>query len=71
MKTMFETMQQCANKLGRILDLTNGEPFDIKVLCEQFTIDVIGRCAFGVDFSAMEDPNCIIRQMARRIFQFR
>lgn len=33
-----------------------------------YTMDVIGSCAFGLDFNAIDDPNSVFRQVGERIF---
>uniref|UniRef100_A0AAT9UU66 Cytochrome P450 6AED1 n=1 Tax=Maconellicoccus hirsutus TaxID=177089 RepID=A0AAT9UU66_MACHI len=71
MKLMFVPIQENSKKLVQILNSTKGESFDMKELSERFTTDVIGNCAFGIETRALENPDSIVREMGKRIFEFR
>nr|UUB32640.1 cytochrome P450 CYP6DF1 [Dendroctonus rhizophagus] len=68
MKMMFETMQQKIQQLEPILDrcIQDGR-INVTDVSACLTTDVIGSCAFGIECNALQDPDCQLRQQARRI----
>lgn len=71
MKMMFPLVQECARKLGKLLNDMQGETFNARDLCARYTTDVIGSCAFGIETNSLEDANSKFREMGERIFEFR
>ncbi len=49
--------------------MTTNEPVDVKEVMAKFTTDVIGCCAFGLEFNALKDPESQFRKMGKRIFE--
>lgn len=41
---------------------------DVSESAAQYTTDTIGRCAFGLDFNALSNPNSEFRRVGRDIF---
>lgn len=35
----------------------------------RFTLDIIGTCAFGLEFNALSDPESQYRKISKRVFQ--
>lgn len=71
MRTMFNTITECGNQLNSYLvqELTHNEPIDIKNILGNFSTDIIGSCAFGLDCNSFKDPQSPFRQMGRKVFQ--
>jgi cytochrome P450 family 6 len=56
MKMMFQTLADCQVNLLKKVDeeCAMKKPLDIKELLACFTTDIIGSCAFGLDFNSFE-----------------
>lgn len=50
LKRMVELFESCSNKVLEHIDKAKGNSIEVKRLFKQFTVDVIGKTAFGVDF---------------------
>lgn len=59
LKMMFQTLVACTEELKGCLDdsVSQNLAVDIKKVLSQYTIDVIGSCAFGLDCNSFKDPN--------------
>ena len=68
---MFYLLEECATQLEKqIVDVSfQGEPIiDVRELAANFTIDVIGTCAFGIKTNALTDSeNSQFKIMARKL----
>lgn len=71
MKMMFSVMEECQNDLQKRLDkeCLKNEPIDIKEILACFTTNIIGSCAFGLEFKALEDEDSSFRVFGRKMFQ--
>ncbi|KAL1461142.1 hypothetical protein WDU94_013072 [Cyamophila willieti] len=70
-KFMFETMKACSQDLKFHLDSNLSEScdiIDVKNMCESYTLDVIGSCAFGLDVHCLRNPHDEFRTAALRLF---
>lgn len=71
MKMMFPTMLNVVEQFHDHLESqTNGKEteLELKELLAQFTTDVIGNTAFGVECNSMKDPNSEFRRQGKRVF---
>ena len=70
-KMMFHLMNECAEQLKKFLDepAQNEETMEMKEVMAKFTTDIIGTCAFGLQFNAIENEDSEFRKMGRRIFE--
>ncbi|XP_037815493.1 uncharacterized protein LOC119606164 [Lucilia sericata] len=72
MKYMLPTMvavgRNFTETLKAELACTQDQVLEIKDLCNRFTIDVIGTCAFGIECNSLKDPNAEFSVKGRKIF---
>ncbi|XP_063930103.1 probable cytochrome P450 6a23 [Zophobas morio] len=71
MKMMFQTLVDCVpNFLAKIeSDRVANAPIDIKETLGCFTTDIIGSCAFGLEFNTFKEENSPFRKYGRQFFQ--
>lgn len=72
MKMMHSTILEVAAKFkDHMLELTGGKvtQVEFKELLSQFTTDVIGSVAFGVECNSMKNPNSEFRRVGRKVFE--
>ncbi|KAI4460032.1 cytochrome p450 [Holotrichia oblita] len=68
MKLMFPIMVKLAQEFVKtVAEESQNEPLEVKDVCERFTTDVIGNCAFGIDCNSLKDPNTEFRVKGKRI----
>lgn len=70
MKMMFNVMAECQSDLYKRMDkeCEKREPINIKEILACFTTNIIGSCAFGLEFKALEDENSEFRKIGRKMF---
>jgi cytochrome P450 family 6 len=70
-KMMFHLMTECADQLRNYLEkpAQNGEMVEMKEAMAKYSTDVIGLCAFGLQFNAINESDSEFRRMGRRVFQ--
>lgn len=70
LRSMHEGLIDCCDLLSGVMDkfVRSHQPFDTKVTMAKFTMDVIGRCAFGLNVNSLEDPRCEFRKMGEAVF---
>ncbi|XP_025603008.2 cytochrome P450 6a2-like [Athalia rosae] len=70
MRKMFSLIQECADHFEKYLHVLvdRGEPIDCRELSAKFTTDVIGSCAFGLNFNAIADDDSEFRKIGRKLF---
>ncbi|XP_051160610.1 probable cytochrome P450 6a13 [Leptopilina boulardi] len=69
-KGMFYLLEECAGQLEKIIiNVTkeNESIVDTRVLAANYTIDVIGTCAFGIQTNAINSKDCEFKTMARKL----
>jgi cytochrome P450 family 6 len=71
MKMMFQTLVDCGQELGSILEETAGneENIEIKDILARYSTDIISSCAFGIESNSLKNPNSEFRQWGRKIFE--
>ena len=70
MKMMFQTLLDSGNNMMKHL---NGTYFDdtavkIKTICQSYTIDNIGSCAFGLECNSFENPTSDFIRYGQKLF---
>ena len=69
MKMMFNIVLGISEMMANHLQtLPNLDMIDMKDVMANFTTDVIGNCAFGLDINSTVNPNSEFRKMGRKIF---
>lgn len=71
LKTMYNQLEECAGEMDRffcesIKDKNN--LLEMRECMAKFTTDVIGSCAFGLQFNALKDPDSEFRKRGRELF---
>jgi cytochrome P450 family 6 len=68
---MFQLMIECAEQLKEYLEkpAQNGEMMEMKEVMAKFSTNVIGLCAFGLQFNAIKEADSEFRNMGRRVFE--
>lgn len=71
MKMMYNLMHECALELVALLDepARQGEIVEMKDVVGKYTTDVIGTCAFGLQFNSMKNPDSEFRRMGKAVFE--
>ncbi|XP_067009335.2 probable cytochrome P450 6a14 [Anabrus simplex] len=71
MKMMFQLIEECAQQLREYLaePAEKEREVEMKEILAKFTTEVIGTCAFGLQFNAIEDPHSEFRRMGRAVFK--
>lgn len=72
MKMMHSSVVSVSDQFGdHLLELSGGRVtgMDLKELLSQFTMDMIGNVAFGVECNTMKDPNNEFRRIGRKMFE--
>lgn len=74
LKKMFDLMLIIGKNLEKHLELLNldgnGKEVELKDLCANFTTDLIGTTAFGVNLNSLKDPNSDFRENGRLVFDY-
>nr|WCC58079.1 cytochrome P450 [Pharsalia antennata] len=71
MKIMFPKIMQCASIMAEYLEqqANQKEAVDFKSVAGNFSTDVIGSCAFGLDCNSFKDPDSVFRRNGTRVFE--
>ncbi|XP_063930107.1 probable cytochrome P450 6a14 [Zophobas morio] len=71
MKMMFQTLLDCVpSMLAKVeSDRLRKVPTDIKEILGCFTTDIIGSCAFGLEFNSFKEDDSTFRQYGRKFFK--
>lgn len=70
MKAMFHILLDCEANLQKKMQIEfdKKKPVDIKEILGCFTTDIIGSCAFGLEFNTFEKDNSPFRVYGKRVF---
>ncbi|KAJ8940736.1 hypothetical protein NQ318_005487 [Aromia moschata] len=70
LKAMFQTLVDCGLVMEKYIDenVNISEPVDIKEILANFSTDIIGTCAFGIDCNSFKEPNSPFRATSKRFF---
>lgn len=70
MKIMFDTVLSVSDLMIKKLQQTeNLEKVEMKETLAEFTTDVIGNVAFGLEMNSIANPDALFRKMGRKIFK--
>ena len=71
MKLMFPLMVDISKIMNEVLlePAKMGDTIEAKDIAGRFTTDVISSCAFGVEANSLKNPDSVIRQMGKKIFE--
>lgn len=70
MKTiLFPTVLQVAGNLVSSIAANGDRPVEIGKVAAQFTTDIIGTCAFGIDCNTLAGENQDFLEMSKRVFK--
>uniref|UniRef100_A0A1B6L6W5 Cytochrome P450 n=1 Tax=Graphocephala atropunctata TaxID=36148 RepID=A0A1B6L6W5_9HEMI len=70
LKIMCSQLEDCANVLFEQLENIVGvDSSNVQELMAKFATDVIGSCAFGLQFNSLKDPESEFRRKGREIFK--
>lgn len=71
MKTMFRTVTVCGDQLKKYLleNISRDKPVDIKNVLGNFSTDIIGSCAFGLDCNSFKDSDSSFRKFGNQVFE--
>lgn len=73
LKKMFDLMLVVADDLDRFLEKQNlgtGKVMELKDLCANVMMDMVGSTAFGLRANTLHDPKAPFRQFGRKIFDY-
>lgn len=67
-KFMFPTIVSVSEELCETLasEISEDEIVDVKDLVSRYTVDVIGKCAFGIECNSLKDPQVEFRQHIKK-----
>jgi cytochrome P450 family 6 len=70
MKMMFNTVLDISGQMIEYIEksIKQSPDLEMKEILSQFTTDVIGNVAFGLQLNSMEDPNSQFRKYGRKVF---
>ncbi|XP_049535739.1 probable cytochrome P450 6a14 [Anopheles darlingi] len=70
-KQMFVTIREIGDEfLGSVTKyVERGEPIDIKLLCQCFTCDVVGSCAFGLQCNSLKNEGSKLLTIGDEVFK--
>ena len=68
---MFQLMTECVEQLKDYLEkpAKNEEILEMKEIVSRFNTEIIGSCAFGLQFNAIKDESSKFREMGRKLFE--
>nr|CAD7423189.1 unnamed protein product [Timema monikensis] len=68
-KMMFNILAECAERMKQSLENTaaKGHTVEIKEVSSQYTTEVIGSCAFGLQIDSINNPESEFRKLGRGI----
>lgn len=70
MKMMFDTVVEIADIMKKQFDKDSESGMvEVKNTLANFTTDVIGNVAFGLEMNSISDPDAQFRQMGKKVFQ--
>lgn len=71
MRMMFETIDKITDTLTNVLRLDNESNYEVNITqrLAEYSTDVIGNVAFGLECNCLEDPNSEVRKYGKKIFK--
>uniref|UniRef100_A0A182PYU8 Uncharacterized protein n=1 Tax=Anopheles epiroticus TaxID=199890 RepID=A0A182PYU8_9DIPT len=70
-KSMFTTIREIGDEFLATFDkcIAQGEAIDIKLLCQCFTCDVVGSCAFGLQCNSLKNGGSKLLEIGDKVFR--
>lgn len=68
MKMMFHILVESGRELDKAMGRKVGEAISIKEVLQNFTMDIIGSCAFGLECNSFSNPEAQFVKMGKRLF---
>lgn len=68
LKYMFNSIKDCGKTLTEVMKKNEEKEVDVSEIMCLFAMDVIGSCAFGMDISGLQNPDCEFRKKGRDLF---
>ncbi|XP_049285221.1 probable cytochrome P450 6a14 isoform X3 [Anopheles funestus] len=70
-KQMFITIREIGDEFLASFDkyIDRDEPIDIKLLCQCFTCDVVGSCAFGLQCNSLKNEGSKLLEIGDKVFR--
>ncbi|XP_035894739.1 probable cytochrome P450 6a14 isoform X2 [Anopheles stephensi] len=70
-KSMFTTIREIGDEFLAAFDkyIDRDEPIDIKLLCQCFTCDVVGSCAFGLQCNSLKNEGSKLLEIGDKVFR--
>ncbi|XP_050069678.1 probable cytochrome P450 6a14 [Anopheles maculipalpis] len=70
-KSMFITIREIGDEFLASFDkyIDQDEPIDIKLLCQCFTCDVVGSCAFGLQCNSLKNEGSKLLDIGDKVFR--
>nr|CAD7255715.1 unnamed protein product [Timema shepardi] len=71
LKMMFHVLSDCASEMNAYVSpVANSQgSLEFREVIAKYTTDIIGTCAFGLQFNSLKNPDSEFRAMGRKIFQ--
>lgn len=71
LKSMHQTLIDCSESLSEILNdyAADSKPFEGRDVMGNFTTEVIGRCAFGLNMNSLKNPDSEFRRMGKQVLK--
>nr|CAD7424993.1 unnamed protein product [Timema monikensis] len=71
LKMMFNVLSDCASEMNTYVSpVANSQgSLEFREVIAKYTTDIIGTCAFGLQFNSLKNPDSEFRAMGRKIFQ--
>ena len=69
MKMMYNTIADKGTNFVEAINHYNSEAVEVKKLAMRFTVDVIGSCAFGIEFDTLKNEEAEIIKVSNEIFK--
>nr|CAD7444537.1 unnamed protein product [Timema bartmani] len=68
-KMMFQVLIDCASEMNAYVSpiANSQDSLEIKELIAKYTTDIIGTCAFGLQFNSLKNPDSEFRAMGRKV----
>lgn len=71
LKTMYDQLDECAGEMESYFSdsIKRNNLLEMRDCMAKFTTDVIGSCAFGLQFNALKDPDSEFRRVGKQLFK--
>nr|CAD7194492.1 unnamed protein product [Timema douglasi] len=71
LKMMFHVLSDCASEMNAYVSTVANiqGSLEFREVIAKYTTDIIGTCAFGLQFNSLKNPDSEFRAMGRKIFQ--